>query len=65
MDELRACVWRERDRFTFDHHVDDLIAFLRQVAANRNGHLTSTGTVPGGCGSPSEPGADQFGHRAD
>ncbi len=29
--ELRESVWRQRDRFTFDYHVDDLIGFFRQV----------------------------------
>jgi hypothetical protein len=33
MDALRANVWRQRDRFTFDHHVDRLVAFFRTVIA--------------------------------
>ncbi|HEY8377751.1 MAG TPA: glycosyltransferase [Nannocystis sp.] len=35
MDRLRAQVWRVRDQFTFDHHADRLLAFLRTVAARR------------------------------
>lgn len=33
MEALRANVWRQRDRFTFDHHVDRLVAFFREVIA--------------------------------
>jgi len=33
MEALRANVWRHRDRFTFDHHVDRLVAFFRHVIA--------------------------------
>jgi glycosyltransferase involved in cell wall biosynthesis len=33
MDALRANVWRQRDRFTFDHHVDRLVAFFLTVIA--------------------------------
>jgi len=33
MEALRASVWRQRDRFTFDHHVDRLVAFFREVIA--------------------------------
>jgi hypothetical protein len=33
MSALRANVWRHRDRFTFDHHVDRLVAFFREVIA--------------------------------
>jgi hypothetical protein len=36
MEALRANVWRHRDRFTFDHHVDRLIAFFRDVIARRD-----------------------------
>jgi hypothetical protein len=35
MAEIRANVWRHRDRFTFDHHADRLIAFFRSVIAMR------------------------------
>lgn len=35
MAHLRANVWRHRDRFTFDHHADRLIAFFRAVIASR------------------------------
>jgi hypothetical protein len=31
MARLRASVWGQRERFTFDYHADRLIAFLRQV----------------------------------
>jgi hypothetical protein len=30
---VRASVWRARERFTFDHHADALVAFFRQVIA--------------------------------
>jgi hypothetical protein len=36
MDELGTNVWRERQRFTFDHHVDRLISFFRQVISERS-----------------------------
>ena len=32
---LRESVWRQRDVFTFDHHVDRLVAFFRTVGAAR------------------------------
>jgi hypothetical protein len=35
MAQLRDNVWRQRHQFTFDHHADDLIAFLRQVIAEK------------------------------
>jgi hypothetical protein len=35
MDELGTNVWRERQRFTFDHHVDRLVSFFRQVMSER------------------------------
>jgi glycosyltransferase involved in cell wall biosynthesis len=35
MSALRARAWRNRDRFTFDAHVDRLIAFFREVIAAR------------------------------
>ncbi len=35
MAELRDSVWRQRADFTFDAHVDDLVAFLRNVLASR------------------------------
>ncbi len=31
MERLRANVWRHRPQFTFDHHVDELVAFFRSV----------------------------------
>jgi hypothetical protein len=34
MAELRGTVWRARERFMFDSHVDDLVAFFRRVAAS-------------------------------
>ncbi len=34
MDALRANVWRHRDRFTFDHHVERLVGFFREVIAS-------------------------------
>ncbi len=35
MARLRESVWRQRAQFTFDAHVDDLVAFFRQVIADR------------------------------
>ena len=35
MAELRENVWRQRALFTFDAHVDGLVAFLREVIAAR------------------------------
>jgi len=35
MQQLRERVWAERARFTFDHHVPALLAFFRQVIAQR------------------------------
>lgn len=35
--QVRNNVWRLRDRFTFDAHADDLIAFFRRVIAARGG----------------------------
>ena len=32
---LRENVWRQRELFTFDHHVDRLVAFFREVIASR------------------------------
>ncbi len=31
MDRVRANMWRERDRFCFDHHAQGLVAFFRSV----------------------------------
>ncbi len=36
VNRVRANVWKERSRFTFDHHADRLIAFFRQVIADRS-----------------------------
>ena len=33
METLRANAWRERERFAFDHHVDRLVGFFRDVIA--------------------------------
>ncbi|MCA1710870.1 MAG: glycosyltransferase [Actinobacteria bacterium] len=33
MRALRASVWAQRDEFTFDAHVDELVAFFREVIA--------------------------------
>ena len=35
MAELRESVWQQRAHFTFDSHVDELVAFLRGVIAAR------------------------------
>ena len=35
MAELRDSVWRQREQFTFDAHVDGLVAFLRSAIASR------------------------------
>lgn len=37
MRQLRENVWRQREVFTFDHHVDRLVAFLREVIAGASG----------------------------
>ena len=37
LDDLRDSVWAQRDQFTFDAHVDDLVAFFREVIAARRG----------------------------
>jgi hypothetical protein len=31
MEIIRAKVWRQREKFTFDYHADRLVAFFRQV----------------------------------
>jgi hypothetical protein len=33
MERLRDSVWRQRDAFTFDHHIEELLAFFRTVIA--------------------------------
>lgn len=35
LDHLRENVWRQRERFTFDNHVDRLLRLFRQVIAHR------------------------------
>ena len=35
MAQLSESVWRQREQFTFDAHVDELVAFLRAVIAGR------------------------------
>jgi hypothetical protein len=35
MSELRESVWRQRERFTFDAHADELVLFFRKVIAGR------------------------------
>ncbi|HET7094117.1 MAG TPA: hypothetical protein VFI22_11575, partial [Thermomicrobiales bacterium] len=50
MARLRANIWRRRDAFTFDAHVDELIAFFRQAIAERRGRAIRhavTALVPG------------------
>jgi hypothetical protein len=48
IDQIRHSVWRQRDQFTFDAHVDELIAFFRTViatASNRGSRsVASVGT---------------------
>ncbi len=36
MDSVRAAVWRQREKFTFDYHADTLIHFLRLVIAEKH-----------------------------
>ncbi|MGE5137864.1 MAG: hypothetical protein ACM3JD_00255, partial [Rudaea sp.] len=36
LDQIRENVWRERSRFTFDDHADELIDFFRQVIDHRS-----------------------------
>jgi hypothetical protein len=33
MEQLRANVWQQRERFTFDYHADRLVEFFREVIA--------------------------------
>ena len=35
MSQVRENMWRARDRFTFDAHADDLVAFFREAVAAR------------------------------
>lgn len=37
MTQLRANVWRHRNRFTFDAHADGLVRFFREAIARRRG----------------------------
>ena len=37
MERVRANMWRERERFTFDYHVGGLVEFFRAVIANYRG----------------------------
>ncbi len=37
MDALRENVWSRRELFSFDHHVPELVAFLRTVIAGQSG----------------------------
>lgn len=37
MTQLRNNVWQHRPFFTFDHHVDDLVAFFKRVIAEQGG----------------------------
>ena len=34
MDAIRANLWRQRQQFTFDAHVDELVGFFRAVIAS-------------------------------
>jgi hypothetical protein len=43
MGALREQVWRQRQRFTFDHHVPELVGFLRTVIA----HASAGARTPG------------------
>jgi hypothetical protein len=59
IDRIRDSVWRQRDQFTFDAHVDELIAFFRTViakATSRDGHsVAASGPVhPNGRTHPSK-----------
>ncbi|HZP88289.1 MAG TPA: hypothetical protein VFB54_15870 [Burkholderiales bacterium] len=43
MAAMRARVWQQRDRFTFDYHADRLIDFFRQVIAMHVASRSRTG----------------------
>jgi hypothetical protein len=49
IDRIRDSVWQQRDQFTFDAHVEELIAFFRTViatASNRNGRsVAASGAI--------------------
>jgi hypothetical protein len=49
IDRIRDSVWRQRAQFTFDAHVDKLIAFFRTVIASASGRsgrsIAATGAM--------------------
>jgi glycosyltransferase involved in cell wall biosynthesis len=47
IDQIRDSVWRQRDQFTFDAHVDELIAFFREVIATASARRRSPVTASG------------------
>jgi hypothetical protein len=47
MTRIRDSVWRQRDRFTFDAHADELIAFFRSVIATASSRYRRSGATTG------------------
>lgn len=43
MQRIRANMWRERQRFTFDYHADDLLQFFRTVIAKKSPQMEKPG----------------------
>ena len=49
MNEIRKSVWEKRQLFTFDFHVDRLLAFFKQVIHEsevKNNSETNTAVLP-------------------
>lgn len=42
MQEIRKNVWKKRDRFSFDYHVEDLLSFFRKVIESKKNCNEST-----------------------
>jgi glycosyltransferase involved in cell wall biosynthesis len=45
MEQIRANVWRRREEFTFDYHVDRLVDFFRRVISCQNETRTQQGLM--------------------
>lgn len=58
MAQIRENVWHLRSRFTFDHHVDGLVDFFRQVIAS-----SRAGAARKGLGEPIRQGKPMEDHR--
>ena len=58
MARIRDSVWRQREWFTFDAHVDELVAFFRAVIASapkRHGTVAGAGAVNNGAARLDSP----------